>query len=1526
MASHPVEDSPGEGRFGRYPRLLGEGSVKRVYEALDRNHGKLVAWNEVDLKLLNEDARQRLYAEVDILKQVNHPHLIDFYGTWRSEEKIVFITEIVESGDLQHFYRTHRVKLKVIKKWCRQVLSALAYLHSHDPPIVHRDIKCENILYNAAEGTVKVGDLGLSCTLDSTGGGALGSLPCGTPAYMAPEMYEGVVHSCVDIYAFGMAVLEMVSRSLPYGECTNHAQIFLKVTQGLPPAALSRIAYPSVASFIRFCIQGKAGGEGGVVERPSAAQILSHPFLDESLPSTPEDEECDLLQAEGGALIGASLQGASEISDINYYNKNPRESAVLGPLSSVGVESTAAALPLKIPPSNAWGTGGEYLRGGVEQLVGGGFSPTLHPLSILVNKRGHLEGGGDDDDDLEENAILETGWETPSNTAVYTSNTATELSSGVGVQQQQQQQHHFLQGRGGRESGGGGGGGGGGGDKGEFSERHTGVVDSFTDTAYEDGGNGNSNSATPLSFSVGGMEVGGSSLESEGGSDILGTAVSGGGSYVAGDTNSLRDEEEEVMVEEDEQEVDAMLPTWRKILPEVERGAASTTSTDRVKLKYSRRETMRGEGYALSSFSSSSSSSSSSSAPTFASSPLVDDVSLHNQDMESGEDYRRGAKRESVDTFTGGAAWSVASDSALDSDDAGGGHRGSLYPDYSDYNNVSRGGVVVGGGGVLEDEGLESGLVGTHHGDGLENGGDGLPIFPPPSPTAGGDDHHHVEQLLEVAGDYDYHGTLGDVGQVDEGLEEDYVPGGDLTVEGGLMNGGDGGGEVELDNEGGGGGGGDVDEGEEGVGFDTPFSPPPPRDFVNKGDKKNNTRGGKRLLNPGGRSNGGITSSSKSSAESQSGGSESATSPGVFDGGSASELGLGGMDGSLMSDHAVGVDDDEDGMSPLDHALISSPTSVDGGGYTTIPVGLVESPSLSLPPTTTATPPPPAATPLLPSSPHSSSIESTPSPPSRDVNYLMFAGATPSANLARSTMGGAGMGGEAAERGGGRGDGNSSLSSGRRSENKYTNEGSPSFSPPEGLLYSEERKTATTLENDAKALAGGGRQVAAAAVDAVSAPQLRFSVVDEEGGGGEERKLVVPFSSKQSKSTSQGDYSGYSNSETKDDDDNNNNNNSTDNTEYDNNNSSSKSSSGFFRGGGASVSSMLLFSPPMNMTFGSSFGDETGGGGGPLQAPSPPADLLSSSYYNDDLHDGGGGGGASSEGIRSPSSSPISLTGNHHHPYPYDGEERCNEGSSGGGLNNGDWGASGGTATTTTGIFQLGKYSEHDDRGGAVNEEGRRRVDDDDDDDDEDGRGGEGSSVQSYNNNSSSNKNSNPSMTVDGADYYHSGGVRLPSRTTAVTATARIPSGGAGAAPTQEEEQLVSSSSAFNGYGINATTTTTTTTTSSSSSSSSSRDNGDMYSLEVSRNGIQITLNFTLTSFMNTQQCAYEILSTIEKSYRSSGTWTGWASFQSTLACLLETLRSCAGLSLAAESPAHDLKISLWPTREGKGEGGTAAT
>jgi len=55
--------------------------------------------------------------------------------------------------------------MKAIKGWARQILNGLLYLHSHRPPIIHRDLKCDNIFVNGNQGEVKIGDLGLAIVM-----------------------------------------------------------------------------------------------------------------------------------------------------------------------------------------------------------------------------------------------------------------------------------------------------------------------------------------------------------------------------------------------------------------------------------------------------------------------------------------------------------------------------------------------------------------------------------------------------------------------------------------------------------------------------------------------------------------------------------------------------------------------------------------------------------------------------------------------------------------------------------------------------------------------------------------------------------------------------------------------------------------------------------------------------------------------------------------------------------------------------------------------------------------------------------------------------------------------------------------------------------------------------------------------------------------------------------------------------------------------------------------------------------------
>jgi WNK lysine deficient protein kinase len=158
--------------------------------------------------------------------------------------------------------------MKIVKRWCRQILKGLLYLHAHNPPIIHRDIKCDNIFINGAHGEVKIGDMG---TAKMRMGRRYTVI--GTPEFMAPEMYEEKGYSeKVDVYAFGMCLLEMVTGDFPYSECSNAAQIYKKVSQGIKPDCLQKVTDPEVVDLINMCICPEQ-------ERLSVSQVLEHPFL-----------------------------------------------------------------------------------------------------------------------------------------------------------------------------------------------------------------------------------------------------------------------------------------------------------------------------------------------------------------------------------------------------------------------------------------------------------------------------------------------------------------------------------------------------------------------------------------------------------------------------------------------------------------------------------------------------------------------------------------------------------------------------------------------------------------------------------------------------------------------------------------------------------------------------------------------------------------------------------------------------------------------------------------------------------------------------------------------------------------------------------------------------------------------------------------------------------------------------------------------------------------------------------------------
>ncbi|XP_056278548.1 serine/threonine-protein kinase WNK3 isoform X5 [Pseudoliparis swirei] len=270
-----VATSPG-GRFLKFDIELGRGAFKTVYKGLDTETWVEVAWCELQDRKLTKAEQQRFKEEAEMLKGLQHPNIVRFYDSWesvlRGKKCIVLVTELMTSGTLKTYLKRFKVmKPKVLRSWCRQILKGLHFLHTRTPPILHRDLKCDNIFITGPTGSVKIGDLGLATLMRTS----FAKSVIGTPEFMAPEMYEEHYDESVDVYAFGMCMLEMATSEYPYSECQNAAQIYRKVTSGIKPASFDKVTDPEIKDIIEACIRQNKS------ERLSIRDLLNHAFFGE---------------------------------------------------------------------------------------------------------------------------------------------------------------------------------------------------------------------------------------------------------------------------------------------------------------------------------------------------------------------------------------------------------------------------------------------------------------------------------------------------------------------------------------------------------------------------------------------------------------------------------------------------------------------------------------------------------------------------------------------------------------------------------------------------------------------------------------------------------------------------------------------------------------------------------------------------------------------------------------------------------------------------------------------------------------------------------------------------------------------------------------------------------------------------------------------------------------------------------------------------------------------------------------------
>ncbi|XP_021755861.1 serine/threonine-protein kinase WNK8-like [Chenopodium quinoa] len=190
--------------FARSDKPLGSGSFKRVYLGFDEIKGIEIAWSKIPFT--REIKKSESCAEAELSMPLEHENIIKCYDHWldRPNKVVNMITEYCPSGDLRNYILKHDLvaNTALIKNWCRQIISALHYIHTRDQPVCHLDINCANIFVNGSTGTIKLGDFGIA------------------KEYGQRRVIE-------DIEKFGATVAEMAdSRRLLHGELRMRQLVF----------------------------------------------------------------------------------------------------------------------------------------------------------------------------------------------------------------------------------------------------------------------------------------------------------------------------------------------------------------------------------------------------------------------------------------------------------------------------------------------------------------------------------------------------------------------------------------------------------------------------------------------------------------------------------------------------------------------------------------------------------------------------------------------------------------------------------------------------------------------------------------------------------------------------------------------------------------------------------------------------------------------------------------------------------------------------------------------------------------------------------------------------------------------------------------------------------------------------------------------------------------------------------------------------------------------------------------------------
>jgi serine/threonine protein kinase len=307
-------------------RVIGRGAYGQVF-VIVLNDGSTVAAKEIGLDGLPEEVAhkaQEVEREVRLLSELRHDNLVVYYGAVFDDRmmQVKIFMELVGGGSLAAMTRSleERMNEVLAARLLLQVVKGLAFMHGKG--IIHRDLKCDNVLIDTTDGSVKIADFGTARSVDNaTTTGHAARTMIGTPLFMAPEVISPIIaeHELAadevgygkkaDVWSLGILAAELLDQGKPpWPKFANQFQAFTHIggPGGIPivPVGISEVA----GNFIRTCCQRHAS------DRPTAADLLGHPFLNRPHAVTPSHT---VTAVPGGQ--SSSHTGSEDFSDASDH-------------------------------------------------------------------------------------------------------------------------------------------------------------------------------------------------------------------------------------------------------------------------------------------------------------------------------------------------------------------------------------------------------------------------------------------------------------------------------------------------------------------------------------------------------------------------------------------------------------------------------------------------------------------------------------------------------------------------------------------------------------------------------------------------------------------------------------------------------------------------------------------------------------------------------------------------------------------------------------------------------------------------------------------------------------------------------------------------------------------------------------------------------------------------------------------------------------------------------------------------------